>query len=437
MSKKKLLAINLNEFNLNFLKYGANKYHCPNIKKLLTLKKISTYSVDKVQDKNLDPWVQSISINSGKRSKNHRIFNLGEKMPNNLIQIWDLLSKNKKYTAIWGPMNTKFIDNKYIKIFVPDPWNNQTTVKPNELKNVYNVARLYAQNYSDFSLIKNISKFANLFLYLIRKKIIYNLIGSLPSYLKIIFKNGIKNYFLFFLFDIISLLIFKDISKNKKINFSLIFLNSLAHFQHNNWDNKNVEKDYFYFSEQILEIIFQLYKDYDSIIIYNGFSQKKIKAEYMLRPINPEKFFINNGIKFKKFHSNMTNGALITFKDNKLLKIYYKKIKGINILGFKLFNIDVINSTQLFCRLQIRSKINFNLNNFSKKEFKKNIFYEKKEYKMKIEINENIKEFLNNISFIKTTSKHISEGELYYQNLKINKKKIENVKINNIIKNYF
>ena len=38
---------------------------------------IKTFSEDKVQDKNLDPWVQNISINSGKKSKDHKIFNLG------------------------------------------------------------------------------------------------------------------------------------------------------------------------------------------------------------------------------------------------------------------------------------------------------------------------------------------------------------------------
>ena len=113
MSQKKLLAINLNEFNYEFLRYGANKYNCKNIKKLLNLKKISTYSVDKVQDKDLDPWVQSISINSGKRSKDHGIFNLGEKITENIDQIWDDLSKVKKYSAVWGPMNTRFKNNKY------------------------------------------------------------------------------------------------------------------------------------------------------------------------------------------------------------------------------------------------------------------------------------------------------------------------------------
>ena len=117
MSKKKLLAINLNEFNLKFIRYGADKYNCPNIKKFLKLRKILTYSKDKIQDKNLDPWVQSISINSGIRSDTHQIFKLGEKMPKNLVQIWDHLSKKKNNSAIWGPMNTKFRNNKYIKIF--------------------------------------------------------------------------------------------------------------------------------------------------------------------------------------------------------------------------------------------------------------------------------------------------------------------------------
>ena len=29
------------------------------------------------------------------------------------------------------------------------------------------------------------------------------------------------------------------------------------------------------------------------LLIYNGFSQKKIKPEYMLRPVDPKKNFLN------------------------------------------------------------------------------------------------------------------------------------------------
>ena len=38
---------------------------------------------------------------------------------------------------------------------------------------------------------------------------------------------------------------------------------------------KKNEKDYFLFSDYIFEIIFQLSENYGSLIVYNGFSQKK------------------------------------------------------------------------------------------------------------------------------------------------------------------
>ena len=66
--KKKLLTIHLNEFNYEFLKYGAKKYNCSFINKILKFNKIKTFSIDKEQDKNLDPWVQSVSINTGIKS---------------------------------------------------------------------------------------------------------------------------------------------------------------------------------------------------------------------------------------------------------------------------------------------------------------------------------------------------------------------------------
>ena len=81
MNKKRLLAINLNEFNLDFLKFGAKKYNLKYIQKFLKIKKIETFSKDLKQDKDLDPWVQSISMNTGKRSQKHKIYNLGEKIP--------------------------------------------------------------------------------------------------------------------------------------------------------------------------------------------------------------------------------------------------------------------------------------------------------------------------------------------------------------------
>lgn len=435
--KKKLIAINLNEFNLKFLKKGSAEYNCKNISKLLKLKNIKTFTSDNVQNKNLDPWVQSISINTGMRSKKHRIFNLGEKIPKTTIQIWDILSRNNYKSAVWGPMNTNFINNKNIEIFIPDPWNHQNKVKPTELNLIYKLARIYAQNYTDFKIIKNIKYFSNFIYFILKSNSFIDTIKFLPLFIKIFLQSGLKSYLLFFSFDILSLIFFKNLTKNKNINFSIIFLNSIAHFQHNNWDQKDLYKNFFILTDYALKLIFEIYKKYDGVLIYNALSQKKIKKQYLLRPLNANNFFIKNGINFKSIHTNMTNGAIITFKNNIDLKLNFKKINKLNIFGFKLFEINIINKKQIFCRIQIRS--HFDLSDKSTKlDLRKKIFfYDKNLKKTTKNINDNIFDFINSFSFIKTTSKHTPSGELFYHNFNFNKKRIHNIKIYNHIINYF
>lgn len=120
-------------------------------------------------------------------------------------------------------------------------------VKPIELNNIYKLSRIYAKEYTDFKFLNNINLFYKCFLYLLKSFVFFELIKYFPLYFKIIINNkGIKNFFLFFIFDIVSLIIFKNLSKKIKLNFSLIFLNSLAHFQHNNWDEKKNHKYYFF-----------------------------------------------------------------------------------------------------------------------------------------------------------------------------------------------
>ena len=437
MSNKKLIAINLNEFNLEFLNYGAKKFNSKHIKKFLKLKKIQTFSKDLKQDKNLDPWVQSISINTGIRSNKHKIFNLGEKIPGKLTQIWDKLSNKKNNCAVWGTMNTSFKDNEHIKIFLPDPWNYQNKVKPQELKNLYLLPREYAQNYTNFNLFKNFFKIFKLLIYLIRKLIFSNLIFLIPVSLNLVLKKKTKIFLFFFLFDLISLKIFEKLSRNYDLNFSLIFLNSLAHFQHNNWDEKLSHKYYFYFTDQMLKIIFNISKGYDSLIIYNGFSQKKIMPEYMIRPKKPDEFLREIGIRFKSFHSNMTNGAIVSFNSNFNFKNAVNILKTYNIYGFKVFEFKKIKKKELFIRVKIRSKKNLSFLNTNFQNFESLIFYEDKDKILKKDINFKIDEFINSMVFIKSTSRHTSNGELFYKGLKIKKNKAENIKIFNFISNYF
>ena len=442
--KKKLLVIHLNEFNYNFLLNGSKKYCCLNTLKFLSLKKIKTFTPDKEQDKNLDPWVQSVSINTGKLSKNHKVTNIGQKITSDIKQIWDLLADLGVKCGVWGTMNSAFKSHKNIKFFFPDPWNHSSKAYPKNLNSYLDLPKYYAQNYLDF---KNFKFFSLSFLFFSRlffSKTIFYFLFKFFFYSKIILKRGLKNHILFFLFDIISLNIFKKLTTEHKTDFSLIFLNSLAHFQHNNWDEKSIEKDYFVLTDEIFRIILGISKDYDDIFIFNGFTQKKIKSEYILRPNNPLSFLKELGINFKSLEQNMTNGGQIFFSTvrdkNKAIII----LKNYKCFGLDVFELKEFSNKRLFYRIQIKSyqKIDKNLfQNFSLNKLSTFFAYEKSRKKRSKTISQqNNKIFISNINFIKTTGKHVNTGLFLYSKLSkkySNRKIINNNFIFRIMKDYF
>ena len=443
-TEKKLLAIHLNEFNYDFLKYGSKRYKLKFLKKLISLKKINTFTKDKTQNKDLDPWVQGVSISSGKSSKKHKVLKLGQRLPKNLINIWDVLTNRKIDCSVWGPMNSNYKKNKYIKLFFPDPWNHVSKPFPKDLKNLHKLPRYYAKNYLDVSIFK-IIKYSFLFILgLLKKNIIFFTFKNLDLILKSLVFKRLNNFVLFFLFDLISLHIFSNKKINNNKHFSFIFLNSLAHYQHNNWDEKKNEKLYFIFVDRILKYIFDIYSKHNSLIIFNGFKQKKIKVEYLIRPINPE-LFLKKIIFFQKLEQDMTNGGFIFFKNKKETNNAFIKIKNYKVSGLRVFEVNQKRNLSFYYKINLKTIKDIkkeSLKLFSKKKLDNLFFYEKKistnTKTEKVNLNE-INEFIDEIKLIKTTGKHSLEGDIFFKNFKLknNIKNIENHKIFNLIDKYF
>ena len=434
-----LLAIYLNEFNFDYLIRGAKKYKCKSILKVLSLKKLFTYTKDTKQDYNLDPWVQSVSINTGKSSKKHKVYKLGQRIENNVNQIWDVLSKKKISCSVYGTMNSRLTTNKYLNYYLPDPWNFRDKTWPKRLMGLYFLPNYYAKNYLKFSYLKFFYYSINFFITLIFNTKISNLLSDLGFSLKVILKKGIKNYILFFLFDLIQLNIFDYNNRKKKSSFAIIFLNSIAHYQHNNWNEKKSEKYFFLYVENIFSKILKLKKEYESIIIFNGFTQKKIKPQYLIRPKNPKKF-ISNFISFKNLEQDMTNGGFIFFKNNQQFENGIQILNKLYCKNKKVFEVKKYNKNTLYYKMNLKS-----LKNITKSEISKNKNFEKyfieslqieKKNKKKIDISNY---FLKEIQFLKTTGVHVPEGIVLYENINSlnNLKKIENHTLFNHMRDYF
>ena len=439
---KKLLIIHLNEFNYDYLKYGSKKYSLKYIKKLISFKRISTFTKDKIQNKNLDPWVQSVSINTGKTSKKHKVYKLGQKLSHNLLFIWDILAKRNIDCFVWGSINSKFKKNKNIKLFFPDPWNYTSKPYPTNLELLHKLPRYYAKNYLEIENLK-ILKYSIIFLYaLIKNNTISFFFKNFFLIVKSLMNKGLKNYILFFLFDLISLNLLRQKITSKKNCFSYIFLNSLAHFQHNNWDDPKAEKYYFSYVDRIAEYIFKIYSFHDSLLVFNGFTQNKIKNEYLIRPINPLRF-LKKIITFNKLEQDMTNGGYIYFKSKNNSNKAFKIINNYKVCGIKIFKISQKKEKSFFYRINIKSTKNLKnleISKINNKFLRKVIKNEDGSHPSRINCNmEQLSNFLNDNHFIKSTGVHAQHGDILFNNLKkIEKiKKIENHKVFNILENYF
>ena len=430
----------MNEFNYNYLLKGAKKYNCKSIIEVLKLKKVSTFTKDTKQDYNLDPWVQSVSINTGKSSKKHKVLKLGQRLKNDTNQIWDILSKNKVTCSVYGTMNSRLRINKYLNYYLPDPWNFKDKTWPKNLMGLYFLPNYYAKNYLKFSFLKFFYYSIIFFITLIQNSKFLNLVEDLLLALKVILKRGIKNYILFFTYDLIQLNIFNYNNSKKKSSFAMIFLNSIAHYQHNNWNEKKNEKYFFLFTEKIFSKILLLKKKYKSILIFNGFTQKKIQSQYLLRPKDPKKF-ISKFVKFKNLEQDMTNGGFIFFKNKKEINNSIKILNKIYIKNKKVFQIKKFRGNCIYYKMNIKS-----LKIISESEVKNNFKFEKylieslKDKKFKMNEKLDISDFfVKDIKFMKSTGVHIPEGIILHGNVKSfnNLKKIENHNLFNLIRNHF
>ena len=433
-NKNNLLVIYLNEFNYRYLLNGAKKYNCRSILKILKLKKLKTYTKDDKQDFNLDPWVQSVSINTGKPSRQHKVLKLGQPIKKDLLQIWDKLSKNKISCSVWGTMNSKFKKNKYLDYYFPDPWNFRDKVWPKKLMGLNYLPNYYAKNYLKFNFFK-------VFYYLITflSTLIFNvkLTGLFKDFIfsfYLFIRKGIKNFILFFLYDLIFLHLFKFSINKKKSSFSMIFLNSIAHYQHNNWNELENERYFFIFVEKIFSNILILKKEFCSTIIFNGFTQKKISTEYLIRPKEP-KIFLSKFIKFKKLEQDMTNGGFIFFNSK---KEKYDAIKILNEIYYsnkKVFNVKIYKDNSIFYKINLKSKKFLNKKNYDNQS----LIEMSKEPKNSLKKKNISSAFLKNVNFIKSTGAHVANGLILHENFDFftNKKLIENHKIFNYICKYF
>ena len=235
--KSNTILLSLNEINFDFISFYIDKGMLPNFNKLFKIQKpIETTSEDEYHL--LEPWIQWVSVNTGKSFSEHNIFRLGDIEDNpKLLQIFEEIEmKGYKVGAI-SPFNT----NNKLKnpaFFIPDPWTN-TIVSGNWLiKLLYKAIRQAVNdNASEKLNFVSLISLALGFLYSVP-------INRWSHYVKLIFRLK-KPASKAIIFDSLLTDLFFKLSDKHNTDFSNLFLNAGAHIQHHYFFNSKAYKGSF------------------------------------------------------------------------------------------------------------------------------------------------------------------------------------------------
>lgn len=221
---KKIILLGLNELNFDYIKFYINKGLLPNFSKIFNIQNpIETISENEY--KLLEPWVQWVTIHTGKTFDQHKVFRLGDIVNNpDHSQIFEELEAEGLSVGAVSPFNA---ENrlKNPAFFVPDPWTKTEASGNWVVKSLYQAIHQSVNDNAESKL--NIKSMISLGLGLL----LYVPITRWYHYIKTVLKAknpGAKAVILDSLLSDVHLSLWK---KNKP-DFSNLFLNSGAHIQH-------------------------------------------------------------------------------------------------------------------------------------------------------------------------------------------------------------
>jgi hypothetical protein len=242
-------------------------------------------------------------------------------------------------------MNARRGRTEHCRFYLPDPWNHDSKTYPNYLEKFIALPRYYSKNYLAPSKYKIFCKgVKTLSIMLHPRNIIDSFFSGLASFPTII-NNGMNVHSLFIAYEIFSANYFLSYKKRLKPQFSILFLNLLAHCQHNFWLKEGWHpalKSALIVTDKLLKDIFNCLERNEALLVVNGLSQKNVdgNGHCIYRQIHHEKFLKTFNIRFESVEPFMSNDCNIYFSDRRDLEDAYMKLTSLTLKGKPLLYVE-------------------------------------------------------------------------------------------------
>lgn len=322
---KKLLLIQLNEVNFHWVQAYIRKGKLPYFNKfLLENEIIETFAENDY--KNLEPWIQWVSVYTGQNFSKHEVFRLGDISTYQGETIFDKAKTVFGKVVAISPMN---FDDKHhsCDVYLPDPWTDGKPVGGRGFDSLHvAVSQLVNDNSAGkvslkslFAVLRGILTYASFQDYIRLFKMSVNVIKG---------KKWYKSIILDFL---LSRIFIKEFKAEKRGFFS-VFLNAGAHIQHHYMFNSSVYegelKNPNWYLDESSDPLLDCLQEYDlilkdvlrrkdcRIVLATGLTQiPYVQEKFYWRLIDHKSFLDTVNISFSQVKPRMTRDFLIEFSN--------------------------------------------------------------------------------------------------------------------------
>ena len=260
--KQKTILIGLNELNFEYIQEYINQGYLKNFATL-----ISKYGYTKTTSEDdydlLEPWIQWVSIHTGKTYKEHRVFRLGDIVDRpDLKQLWEIGEAKGLKVGCVSPFNARN-NLKHPAFFVPDPWTQTAASGSKTLIGLSKAVSSAVNNNAHQKLgVKEM-------IALLKGLLTYVPLSRYPRYLSLAsrFRKKVAKPSIL---DNLLADTFIGSWKETKPDFSSIFLNSGAHIQHHYMFNSRVyrgpQKNPPWYCPENEDPLLDILQEYDAIL---------------------------------------------------------------------------------------------------------------------------------------------------------------------------
>jgi hypothetical protein len=321
----RLLFLELNELNFEYVEHYAQRGQLPAFARLFASHGYARTRSEEVYD-HIEPWIQWITVHTGKPYREHGVFRLGDGPQAGLRQIWEELAGRGLKVGAFSPMNAPAVPNA--AFFIPDPWTCTSVTAPGLMRRAYDaICQAVGDNAqgtltaaSGFQLLLGLLRYARLKNW--PAYVSEGLTGLRRHWPRAVFLDR-------FLADC-----FIHLWRRTQPDFATLFLNGAAHIQHHCMFNSEAyagpHRNPPWYLPQGVDPVLAIYRLYDSLLadclalqdtprvmVATGLHQDPVEEPvFYWRLRNHSAFLKRVGCEFASVEPRMSRDFLVNCRDD-------------------------------------------------------------------------------------------------------------------------